>query len=362
MNKRFWIVISLLFILTTMLPLAAQEQTAMPQPGMSQEIAFAAAKPDEKSDIYLLKIDTGELRNLTHTPEGGNYAPVWSPNGKRLAYTAYIPGTTADSTINILDMDTGAEAVVADNANLDSYPLWSPDGMYLYYVSIAREGYTLNRVKADGTDLTGLFTADTILYPALSPDGTQIAFTSPTGISVLNIVDGTVTMLTDTTARAICCQEDVTPAWSPNGKWIVFRSNRDEPLSEIYVMGTDGNNLRRLTNDGASDLAAYWSPDSRSIIWMSDREQGVYHVYEMDANGENVRRLSGEEGSYFRSTLSPEGTQLAAPLMTAGEQGRDVLDLIIIKMDSRDTQQLTNGEFEYISSIAWRPIPSASGE
>jgi len=47
------------------------------------------------------------------------------------------------------------------------------------------------------------------------------------------------------------------PAWSPDGRWIVFNSDRDGN-SEIYIMRPDGSGQRRLTNHPASDVHATW--------------------------------------------------------------------------------------------------------
>ena len=53
------------------------------------------------------------------------------------------------------------------------------------------------------------------------------------------------------------------PAWSPDGKWIVFASNRDGN-SEIYVMNADGNEQRRLTHNTLDDLSPVWTRRSRN--------------------------------------------------------------------------------------------------
>ena len=87
------------------------------------------------------------------------------------------------------------------------------------------------------------------------------------------------------------------PVWSPNGRKIAFRSNRDGNW-EIYVMNADGTEQVQLTNTDSlpNDFPVYnrnpfWSPNSRKIGFDSNRN-GNYEIYLMDANGDNPTNLT----------------------------------------------------------------------
>jgi TolB protein len=69
---------------------------------------------------------------------------------------------------------------------------------------------------------------------------------------------------------------DYWPAWSPDGKQIAFTSNRDGQY-ELYVMGADGGSPRNISNHPAVDNFATWSPDGRRLAFITNRN-GTHDV------------------------------------------------------------------------------------
>ncbi|MEP5611764.1 MAG: biopolymer transporter TolR, partial [Cyclobacteriaceae bacterium] len=78
------------------------------------------------------------------------------------------------------------------------------------------------------------------------------------------------------------------PSWSPDGKQIVFNSNRDGD-DEIYVIRVDGSGLRQLTNNDDDDYTPFWSPDGDFISFGSNRD-GNSEIYVMKADGSEQKR------------------------------------------------------------------------
>src|SRR2546429_33952 len=79
-------------------------------------------------------------------------------------------------------------------------------------------------------------------------------------------------------------------AWSPDGTRIAWVSTRDKN-PEIYVVGADGKNVRRLTNDSGFDYNPQWSPDGKRLAFCSTRA-GNFEIHVMNADGSDVRRLT----------------------------------------------------------------------
>ncbi len=79
-------------------------------------------------------------------------------------------------------------------------------------------------------------------------------------------------------------------AWSPDGQWLSFNSDRDGNY-EIYKMKVDGTAVTRLTNNPFSDTNPSWSPDGVSIVFQSDRDIVGILLYSMASDGNSVAQL-----------------------------------------------------------------------
>ena len=100
------------------------------------------------------------------------------------------------------------------------------------------------------------------------------------------------------------------PAWSRDGRTIVFVSWRDGN-GEVYAMDADGSGPRNLTQHPAKDVRPAWSPDGRRIAFVSRRD-GNSEVYVMNADGSQKRNLTRDRASDDDyPTWSPDGRKIA---------------------------------------------------
>lgn len=186
------------------------------------------------------------------------------------------------------------------------------DGLLI--MSISDNGYThLFAYQPDILPFTRLTEGNwDDIQPALSPDGTRVAFSSRRfgrwDIFILNFTNGATTQVTDTQAYAGA------PTWSPDGLWLAFESYADGNL-EIYIIPIDGTlDPIRLTIDGAADFAPSWSPEGRLVAFTSNRH-GANDIWiaNLDVSGDarfiNFTRNPSLAQSF--PAWSPDGSQLA---------------------------------------------------
>ena len=276
---------------------------------------------------------TGAIRRLTNAP-GWDESPVWSPDGKHIAFTSDRDG---NEEIYVMEADGSNPRRLTDDRADARSPSWSPDGKHIAFTSNRDGNEEIYVMEADGSNPRRLTDhwADA-RSPSWSPDGKHIAFDSDrdseSSLNGNDNYDIYVMRADGSNPRRLTDNADLawSPVWSPDGKYIAFDSDRDSESSlngndnyDIYVMRADGSNPRRLTDNAA--WSPSWSPDGQHIAFTSDRD-GNTEIYVMElrlesdagdspataiplAMGESFAGyLSTGDIDYFRITVSSSAT------------------------------------------------------
>jgi TolB protein len=128
------------------------------------------------------------------------------------------------------------------------------------------------------------------------------------------------------------------PAWSPDGRFIAFSSDRDGH-AEIYVMDTDNGNIRQLTQTDHDNLNPNWSPDGTSIVYDSCHDQGAEcTIYIVSIDGKNSRQVTKTFVNYGFPVWSPDGKYIAfnSNYDNAGPPG-----IFLMDSDGKNVRRLT---------------------
>lgn len=178
------------------------------------------------------------------TAAGGMLSsPVWSPDGKRLAF---VQGDRrGNSDIMVLDVASGRARRLTDGTGINTEPSWNPNGNQIAFTSDREGGPQVFLMQDDGSNLRrltgeGLYNAS----PAWSPNGAMIAYVSrfegKFDLFVYKLGEGKAYQIT----TGVSTSES--PAWSPDERLLVFTSNRFGPL-QLFTTDLSGRQIRRLT-------------------------------------------------------------------------------------------------------------------
>ena len=227
--------------------------------------------------------------------EGTSIAVAVSPDGKMLAMDL-------QGSIWVLPATGGPAKRITDLFNDARQPVWSPDGKTIAFFAYRDGGYDLWAVAPDGTgqhQLTwGPFDDRD---PIFSHDGTRIAFSSDRGsplgsdynIFVLDLRSGGISQLTSNPA------EDMMPSWSPDDRQVAFASTRENG-NGIWAVDAAGGSERRLGTSAARVDAVSWGPDGQILAHAVNGTKGW-----LEANGKPV---TGDEHVFpFRPSFLSGG-------------------------------------------------------
>lgn len=242
---------------------------------------------------------------------------VLNSTQNKLAFEKYQPET--DNAIYIMTTDGGWGCRISGNNYSDSSPAWSPDGKRIAFVSLRYQAggnlFDIFVMNSDGTNRRMVIGGDQGFYyrtPTWSPDSKSIAFSKIADDKSSKIyiasTDGTnqLRLVTDSGF------DGGSLTWSPDGKRIAFGMRKDSStLWDIYVVNIDGSNEQRLTQNGGVDPA--WSPDGRQIVFAGSYKKSGLDLFIMDADGTKLHRLMIDVALSDRviPAWSPDGRLIA---------------------------------------------------
>jgi TolB protein len=186
------------------------------------QLAFASNRSG-KWDLYFLSLESGDIRQVTDTPEFES-SPSWSPDGLWLAYEAYLPDDDGGNLEVLISPLDGSQSPIrlTDDPAADFSPAWSPRGRNIAFVS-SRTGdleiWVADLDKTQDRYLNASQDRDTEQnHPVWSPDGSLLAWasTSPDGIDKLRVWDSS-----NPDDEALVIDSGSWPAWSPDGEHLL---------------------------------------------------------------------------------------------------------------------------------------------
>jgi Tol biopolymer transport system component len=221
----------------------------------------------EGSSLYVINADGNGFAPLNSSPLG-DYDPDWHPTENKIAFT-----TVRDygrPQIWVMDLDTGQSKNISNNVASDFQPAWSPDGKTIVFSSTRLGPTALWVMGPDGEGQSEFSRSGTKtdIDAVWSPNQAMIAFTQlkPSGLGRPRLFaapwkDGDPAergrnefQMTETDAG----MKEVD--YSPDGFWLVFSSNPEGENHDIYIMRSNGTDIRQITDYEGLDFDPAWRP------------------------------------------------------------------------------------------------------
>lgn len=266
-------------------------------------------KPGTADNVYpnLYRVErSGALTRLTLPPKLDLETVDVAPDGKHMAYRVnryQDPDSLPPSDIYVADANGAHGIAITHSGRHDTQPVWSPDGRWIAYVSMPAESsgnFRIRLVSPDGRDARDVLAqTTTISQLSWSPDGKFIAYGSRNGttgmIGVVDVATGATHWLPFTAGGN-------TPIWTNGG--LVFAAAD----GSIRIGSLDGKTSHALV--AKSDGSPAVSRDGRSMAFLNG-DLGSEQLWVSDSGGSHARDASQLSGMDVQdAAFAPDGTIL----------------------------------------------------
>ncbi|HSB13827.1 MAG TPA: protein kinase [Bryobacteraceae bacterium] len=278
-------------------------------------LVFAdASSADESTGLFLFSMKTGERRRLTSPPKAsvGDSGVAISPDGEKLVFVRTFSFQNSHLYLLALSSDlrpVGEPERIATNLQACYNPAWTSDGKDIVFSAVEQGNERLWRIPASGSAVARpLAAGEGGDDPAISRQGNRLAYR--VGATDSNLWKVAISgQGTNHPVKVISSsRQDVNAQYSPDGKRIVFASDRSGDM-EIWASNADGSAPAQLTSLGAHSGTPRWAPDGRRIAFDSNKE-GRFQIYSIDAGGGVPQRLTRSPVDDAAPSWSRDGKQI----------------------------------------------------
>ncbi|MEK9149701.1 MAG: DPP IV N-terminal domain-containing protein, partial [Candidatus Desantisbacteria bacterium] len=262
-----------------------------------KKIAFVIPKPrQENTSIYLLDIETGDQKRLTDD-QFINIMPCWSPDNKKIAFISNRDGNHEIYTIDIEGLTTKRLTNDPNHRKFIGNDSWSPDGKKIAFEKMfIEESYT----NLPGWEQIGLKEGH------LTPPGTK---TTEYPKIYLISPDGSEELLTDNFL------ETYGSKWSPDDKKILFTGKNIKNEYKKFMLDITKNSLEKLPDKIEGKVI--WSPDGRKIVFVNYAKNSII-FYVMDVETKAFKQIAKLKGMVHPASFiiwTPDGEKLIFSLV-----------------------------------------------
>ena len=274
--------------------------------GKSLAFSDRASRDEPASSIFLLSLDSLEVRRLTSPLRSkGASNPALSPDGQTLAFTRVSQAFQSIHTVPVLGGDE--QRLISDGT--DHWGLaWTPDGRDIIF---ANAGWPVNdgwlwKIPFRGGEPERLQFGQEGIEPSIR--GNRLVYVRQTAnlnIWKRKLNSNSLASASPPDRFISSTKMESGPQFSPDGSKIVFESTRSSAY-EVWMCRSDGSGLNQLTHFNSVTGTPRWSPDGRQIAFDS-RGPGNADIFVMDSQGGSPHRLTSEPSTEIVPSWSRDG-------------------------------------------------------
>ncbi|MCB0330926.1 MAG: PD40 domain-containing protein [Bdellovibrionales bacterium] len=292
---------------------------------LNGKIVFSSGRAVD-FDLWTLDLSSGVITQLTR---GSNLydEPCWSPDGSNVA--AICTGKDSIPSLVVMNADGSGEHQLTHGI-FAQHPTWSPCGKYLAFTGNATNPNELDiyRCEVSTGQVEKLLAREGIeREPHFSPDGKKLLFASIQHNSTDPASQGSTNIweydLESKSERALCSHpaHDYCPRYSPDGTQIAFVSHRNSRTEEEYL-----HQLSAISNElKTSDLEEIDDAIRKILALQMDSD-----IYIMNSDGSNLRQLTKNEGCDVGICWSPDGKYLCYSSSVPGDSAQERLSVVSV--------------------------------
>jgi Tol biopolymer transport system component len=266
-----------------------------------QTVLFVHYSDDNFYELYSINVEGTNL-NLIDRAKRYCGSPDWAIDDSKIIYSKSRNESTDERDLVIFDVNSNNKQTLTNTDN-NILGRFSIDNKIAFW----RQTNTSNDIflmDIDGSNKQQIL--NDASYPVWSPGGKRVAYISNGDMNSPQIFiafsDGSNSkQLTKTYLKSWDSGfpnfGNGNPQWTSDGRKIVYESDANEGLPEIYIMNSDGTNQTRLTNTERRNENPVVSADGNSIIFVSNRELSYsFDIFVMNIDGKNQNPLSKYSG------------------------------------------------------------------
>ncbi len=272
------------------------------------------------SELWSIDVASGKTRKLSGDVDA--IQPDVSPHGLRIAYWGLPAGGSQRDiwTMPSKGLAAGEKPVpVTQDAAIDWYPVWGPDGKTLYFLSNRSGSMNLWKVPIDEATGRPLGPPEAQVLPArevggfaLSRDGRRAAYVVRENTYSIDrlVFDAASGKLAGKPEQILGGSQEMADIdVSPDGSVISFDS-RGAAQDDLFLVDSNGKNLRQITDDVPKDRGPSFSPDGKRIAFHSDRGDR-YQIWTVGRDGSALKPLTQATDLIIEAAWSPDGRAIS---------------------------------------------------